>query len=177
MHTSVKKKTTSARAKRSGRFNIIDLLLVLIALSLIAALLYIFAPFSTIKNWFASEEKTIEYTVEFVGVDKAFVNKIQKNDIVVDAVSKNHIGTVQAADFSYPYTVFESVQKGDAMEGVLVEHPDKCNVIVTISANATYLEEDGYRVNQYRIAVGEQMNLIFPNFMGECYCIDLSVDS
>lgn len=177
MRNSVKKKSTASKRKRSGRFNIIDLFLVLIALALVAALLYIFAPFSTVKNLISSEKTTMEYTVEFVGVDKTFVNKIQKNDIVVDAVSKNHIGTVEAADYNYAYTQFESIQKGDAIEGVLVEHPDKCNVIVTISAEATHVPGKGYSVNQYRIAVGEKMNLIFPNYMGECYCIDLSVDS
>ena len=164
--------------KKKGHFNVIDLLLILIALFVVFAVIYVFAPFSTVKNLFTSQEKTIEYTVEFIGVDKDFVNTIQKNDLVVDSVSKNHIGTVQAADYNNPYTEFEVVptKNEGTLEGVLVEHPNKCNVLVTISAEAEYSEGDGYRVNDYRIAIGEKMNLIFPNYMGECYCIDLSVD-
>ncbi len=179
MSISDKKKTMRTKNRKKGRFNVIDLLLVLIVLFVISAILYVFAPFSTVKNLFTSEETTIEYTIEFIGVDKKYVNEIQKNDIVVDAVSKNHIGTVQAADYNNPYTEFEAIQKKNenTLEGVLVEHPDKCNVLVTIAATAKYGEGDGYRVNGYRIAVGEKMSLVFPNYMGEGYCIDLSLES
>ena len=176
---SIAKKKRTKKTKKKGSFNVIDLLLVLIALFVVLAMLYVFAPFSAVKNLFTAEEKTIEYTVEFIGVDKDFIDTIKKNDVVVDAVSKNHIGVVQAADYNNPYTEFEAIQKenNEGLEGTLVEHPDKCNVLVTISADAKYSEGDGYRINEYRIAIGEKMSLVFPNYMGECYCIDLSVDS
>lgn len=177
MNTSIKNKTAGGKRKKSGRFNLIDFLLILIVLFIIFTVIYIFAPFSAFKTIFFAEETAIEYTVEFVGVDKEFVNTIHKNNTVVDSVSKNQIGTVQATDYSEPYKQLEAVKKDDKLVGIYAEHPDKYNVVVTISANAKYAKGDGYRVNDCRIAVGEKMNLIFPNYMGECYCIDISADS
>ena len=60
--------------------------------------------------------------------------------------------------------------------GVLAAHDGKYNVIVTISADGEYKEGEGYSVNGRRIAVGEKMALRFPNYVGEGYCIALSVD-
>ena len=172
------KKSKRNKVKKPGRFNLIDFLLVLIILLVIAAVVYVFAPFSAVKNLLSSQSTTIEYTVELIGVDKDLINKIRENDVVVDAVSKGQLGTVQVADYNYPHTVLQYVQNNDDQpEGVLVEHPDKCNVLVTISATAEYMEEKGYQVNNCRIAVGEKMQMIFPNYIGEGYCIDLSVES
>ncbi len=178
MNTSVHETpNTPKKKKKNGRFNLIDLLLVLVVLALIAALLYVFAPFSAVKNLLSSEDKTIEYTVELLGVDKDDIGKIMENNVVVDAISKSQLGTVRVADYNYQYTVLQYVQKDDKAEGVLAEHPDKCNVLITISATAEYAQGEGYVVNQCRIAVGEKMQLIFPNYMGEGYCIDLNVVS
>ncbi len=174
---SKKKKDKHKKKKKQGRFNLIDFLLVLIILLVIATVIYVFAPFSAMKNLLSAQTVNIEYTVEIIGVDKDLINKIQENDIVVDAVSKGQIGTVQVADYNYPHTVLQYVQNEDQPEGILVEHPDKCNVLVTISASAEYLEAQGYEVNHCRIAVGEKIQMIFPNYICEGYCIDLSVES
>lgn len=179
MNTSMDERNLSSKKKKAnqkkGRFNFIDFLLILIILLVLATVVYVFAPFSAVKNLISSQEVTVEYTVELIGVDKDMINKIKEEDIVVDSVSKNQIGTVQVADYNYPNTVLQYVDNDGVVEGVLVEHPDKCNVLVTISATADYLSGTGYRVNNCRIAVGEKMQMIFPNFTGEGYCIDLSV--
>lgn len=183
MNTSMDERNLSSKKKNSknkrGRFNLIDFLLIVIILLVIATVFYVFAPFSAVKNLISSQNVTIEYTVELVGVDKDMINKIKENDSVIDAVSKNPIGTVQVADYNYPNTVLQYVEaeNEDAIEGILVEHPDKCNVLVTISASAEYMEKAGYTVNHCRIAVGEKMQMIFPNYIGEGYCIDFSVKS
>lgn len=161
--------------KKNGRFNLIDLFLIIIVLLIVAILLYVFAPFSSIERLFSDKNQTIEYTIELTGIDKAFINKIGENDAVIDAVSKAQIGTVVVADYNYPYSVLQYVQNENNSEGVLVEHPDKCNVLITVTATAEYAAEKGYSVNQCRIAVGEKMQLIFPNYIGEGYCIDLNV--
>lgn len=169
--SSVKKK------KNSGRFNFIDFILIVIVLLVIAAVIYVFAPFSRLKDMTSSQPVALQYTVEILGVDEAFIEKIKENDFVIDSVSKNGMGTVVAVDYNNKYTelqyvINENPEDGSKKtEGVLAEYPDKYNVIITISAEASYAAEKGYSVNGTRIAVGEKMSLRFPDYVGEGYCI------
>jgi hypothetical protein len=61
-------------------------------------------------------------------------------------------------------------------EGVLSEHPNKFNLLVTISTTANYAEGSGYSVNATRIAVGEKLALRFPDYVAEGYCIYLETE-
>ena len=59
-------------------------------------------------------------------------------------------------------------------EGTVVEYDDKINLLITVSATATYTEGKGYAVNERRIAVGEKLSVRFPDFAGEGYCVGFS---
>ncbi len=164
------------KKKKSGRFNFIDFILIVIVLLLIAAVIYAFAPFSRIQNLTGAQVRNIQYTVEFTGVDEAFIDKIKENDLVVDSVSKNQMGSVVAVDYNHKYTELQYVVTKDAdgvehVEGILSEYPNLYNVIVTIYASADYSAGSGYTVNHTRIAVGEAMSLRFPDYLGEGHCI------
>ena len=163
----------SAKKKKSGRFNLIDFFLIVIILLVIATVIYVFAPFSRLKTMTQSESQTIEYTIEVLGVDEAFIDKIQEQDAVLDSVSKNAMGKVIAVDYNTKYTELQYVEQNDQKVGVLAEHPTKYNLIVTITATADYMEGSGYSINGSRIAVGEKLSLRFPDYACECYCIAL----
>lgn len=170
----------AVKKKRSGRFNFIDFLLIIIAILIILTVIYVFAPFSWIKKLTSDQTRNIQYTVEISGVDEAFIDKIKENDVVVDSVSKNNMGTVVAVDSNNKYTelqyiVVENTESGSStIEGVLSEYPGKYNLIITIYATADYNEGEGYYMNGSRIAVGEKMYLRFPDYVGEGYCIGLT---
>ena len=166
----------AAVAKRKSRgFNFIDLLLILIVIAVILVAINIVSPMSFIDKLKAEGTHTIQYTVEFIGVDEEFVETIKENDIVVDSVSKSNLGSVTVADYNTRYSVLEYSESAQA--GVLTEYKDKYNVTVTITAEAIYKEGYGYSVNDRRIAVGEKMALRFPSYVGEGHCISFSVDS
>ena len=169
--------TNTARTakKKNGRFNLVDFLLIVVLLLVIAVVIYMFAPFSKLRTWMDQEQKPIEYTVEILGVEQEFIDKIKENDVVVDSVSKNTIGKVSAVDYNTRYTELQYVSGSEENVGVLSEHPNRYNVIITISASADYVEEEGYSVNHCRIAVGEEMSLRFPDFACNGFCIGLSV--
>ena len=155
--------------KRTRRFNLIDALLILIALALVLALIYLFAPFSWIKNIATKDTQKIQYTVELLNVEETFIDKIQSNDVIVDSVSKNNLGTVTLVDYNTKYSELQYVNQ----QGVLVEYPNRYNVVVTVTATADYVSGEGYSVNGTRIAVGEKLFLRFPDFVSEGYCIGL----
>ena len=161
-------------AKKRGRFNLIDFLLVLVLLLIIGALVYVFLPSSVIKNITADKSEEIQYSIEILGVDKEFLDNIKENDVVLDSVSKSNLGTVTAVDYSIQYTKLEYNEEENA--GVLSPIPDKYNVIVTISATAKFEEGEGYTVNGVRIAVGEKINARFPEYVCEAYCISIPRD-
>lgn len=165
----VNKAGVDARAERTKRsFNFVDVLLILFVIAVIFVAVNIVAPMAFVSKLTSDSTRTIEYTVELEGVDKALAEKIKENDTVVDAVSKNALGTVSSVDSNTEYSVF------DERTGVLVYYEDRVNVLITVTASASYNKGEGYAVGERRIAVGEKLSLRFPDFSGEGYCIGLS---
>ena len=186
------KETSGASSKRTrrsktGRFNFIDFLLVVVILLTVGALIYVYVPNSIIQKLTSDKTVKIEYAIEIIGVDKDFIDNIKENDVVLDSVSKNSLGTVILVEnenqykeliYSEPETETDTAtdsgdenKAAEKKEGVLSPVGEKYNIIVYISANAEYEEGKGYSVNGTRIAVGEKINLRFPNYVCEAYCI------
>ncbi len=166
---------TGSKKRKSGRFNLIDLIIVVVILLVLATVIYVFAPFRWIQTMVKSETRTIQYTVEITNVDETFIDKIKENDLVVDAVSKNNLGSVsQGVDSHIQYTELGYKIEDNQTTGVLVKYPNRYNLVVTISATADYVEGSGYSVNGCRIAVGEKMFLRFPDYSCEGFCIGLT---
>ena len=163
-------KTADKKASR-GRFNFIDVLIILAVLLLGAIVVNIFLPSSLFKT--SSVERELQYTVEFVGVDEEFIDKIKENDVVHDSVSKYNVGTVIAVDKSTPYSALQ--YDNETKSGHLAVYEGKYNVLVTVSVVAEYHEGEGYSVGDRRIAVGEKLALRFPDYASEGYCVNLSV--
>lgn len=170
--------TKTKKAKR--KFNIIDFLILLIIFAVIGASIYAIVSWSNIKSLWSTSTVELQYTVELRGVDKAFINNIKAGDAVTDAVSKNQLGTVDRVD-SVKYTVFDYVKKEIPSEdgknstvnyeGVLSEYPDKYTVTVYISSTAEYEKGIGYTINGRRVAVGEIIEMRFPEFSSTAYCV------
>ena len=164
---------TKSKTKR-GRFNIIDLLLIVLALLIIATLVYVLLPSSAIRKLTADKKTNITYTIEITGIDEKYIDKIKEGDVVIDSVSKNTLGKVVSIDNPTPYKELR-YNEGDAI-GVLSPVEGKYNVIVTISATAEYQQGKGYTVNGTRIAVGEKIYARFPDYTCEGYSIHVPLN-
>ena len=162
----------SAKKARVG-FNFIDVLLIAFILAFVLLAVNIISPMSFINGLFKDESQTIYYTVEFSGVDEEYIDMIYESETVIDAVSKNTLGTVTAVENTQHTSLEYNELEGNS---VLAVYEGKYNVIVTITASGKYTEGKGYSVNDCRIAVGEKMSLRFTGFTGECYCIALSTE-
>ena len=159
------------------RFNVVDVLLILFILLIVVVCINLLSPISYLKKLTADNTHLVEYTVEISGVDKAYLESVKANDVVMDSVSKQNVGTVTAVDCNTPYAQLVYDEVNDV--GVLAEHVneshERYNMLITITVECTYEEGQGYLVHDRRIAVGEQMSLRFPNFLGEGYCIGFAV--
>lgn len=173
-HTS---KTKSKKANKR-RFNFIDLLIVILVLAIVAVAIYAFSPWSKLQELWSIDNTNIQYVVEITGVDSNLLNKIKEGDKVIDSVTKNELGTVVDIDHNTKYSELSYIKQEDgSITPVLAEHPDKHNIIITISAEASHDSAKGYHVNSCRIAVGEQLFLRFPDYTCNGYCIGLDVQS
>ena len=81
-------------AKTKRKFNIIDFFILLIILSVIAALIYVFSPWSKLQGLLNANEVTLGYKIELKEVDDEFINLINQGDGVINLVTKNSLGTV-----------------------------------------------------------------------------------
>lgn len=162
------------KQKKKRSFNFVDFLLILIALAIIGGVVYLFSPISFLKNMRSKINGTLDYTIEIRNVDVKFIESIKENDIVIDSVSKNTLGTVSAVEHTTKYNeLYYHVSESDPnkYDGVLLEYPNKYNISVTITTNADYIKGQGYSVNNCRVAVGEKFNLRFRNYVCEGYCV------
>ena len=167
--------TNVTRAKKyaGGRFNLVDLCLIILILAAIALILvYLIPGLSSRFQHF--DERGIMYTLEFNGVDAAFSANIKSGDAVFNAAKNYRIGTVKSVESASFRVISYNEQTGMAE---MKEHPELKTIIITVSADAVYNEGIGYSVNGDRIAVGHTYNVRFLNFSGEATCSALSVVS
>ena len=157
--------------KKKGRFNLMDLILVLIAVGIALFVLLVLDPFSI--HMFRAEEQgvTLEYTLRIENVEGAFLDKIRIRDEVIDSSIKVSLGYVNAVENDIPYTepYYDSEEDVVSMK----EYPNRYDMIITVTADAVFTEGVGYTVNGRRVAVGSQFYLMFPEFLGEGYCISM----
>lgn len=173
MKENVNSSSKNTRKAKAGRFNFIDFLLIVVILLIIVAMVYVFLPGSIISKLTADKTVKIDYSIEITGVDEKFIENIKENDVVLDSVSKNSLGTVTAISYNMQHELKYNEEEN---VGVLSQVKGKYNVIVTISATGEYEEGHGYSVNGTRIAVGEKINARFPDYICEAYCISIPRD-
>ena len=173
MNTNITNKSSAKQKKIKRKFNIIDFLVLIIILAVIAASIYVVISWSNIKNIWSVSTVELQYTVELRGVDQEFIDNIKSGDTVTDAVSKNQLGIVDRVDSIEKYEVldYKKTEDGTGYTGVLSKYPDKYNVTVYISSTAEYEDGVGYTINGRRIAVGEMIEMRFPEFSSVGYCI------
>ena len=157
-------------SKAKIRFNLMDALILLVALAVIALLLYVFvfSETSSVQSA-AAEQYELTYVVEVTGIEEEFAEMIAVGDTAIDSSKKMHIGTVTAVEVQ-PYTHMGT----NLHEGTLVLNPvdDYVNLYITIRADAT-LEGISYTISGYDIYVGKGVNLAFSDIVCSGYCISL----
>ena len=152
-----------------GKFNLIDLFVILILLAIVFAVVFLIDPFST--NAFRGEEKNVvlEYIIQIDYVEASLTDNIRLGDETLNATNKTSLGRVSAIRNDILYS--EAYYNSEADVVYMQEYPDRYNLQITITSDAIYEEGKGYSIKGSRIAVGRQYSLMFPNYLGSGYCI------
>ncbi len=155
--------------KRKFRFNIIDLILLMIILAATAVMIYLLLPSRAPDGAVESQTVNITYSLTVKEVPEGMRGRVQVGDDVVDAVTLYNIG--QVSDVSYVSSVFAGVNQttGEYVYSELPGHID-----VTVKVNATAVKTDtGITVNGFTVAVGKKIPFRVPGFTSEAYCTAL----
>ena len=162
------------KEKKKHKFNIVDFLILLLVVAIIGTAVYAVFSWSDIKTLWATSSKEILYVVELRGIDQDLIDNVKGTDIVIDSISKNQLGIVQSAT-SDPYSILGYTVDADGeYTATMITDGSKFNITVTISATAEYEKGVGYTVNGTRIAVGEVLDLRFPQLASTAYCVHIS---
>ena len=172
MEKSKTKRTRASRGQRSWRFNFLDVVILLVAVLFIASMVILLIPRAT--NFLGSDgDSEIVYTVVFSGVDANV--EIADQQKVVDGTTEQVLGMVDGSPETEEHFELIKEKNGEGEDAVTVlrcEKVDgKIDLIVTITANATYVEGKGYEVNGCRIACNREYEMVFPEFTAKGTCI------
>ena len=156
--------------KRSFRINIVDVLLTIVIACVIA-----FAAFM-IANAFgvdasAKEDITIEYTIQFRGLQPEFCDNVEVGETVIDAQKRLNLGTVTRVR-TEPYT--KDVYDEETETMVKATHPDYLTLYITVEAPG-YFSEEMYYLNGIKMAVGNGISIHMKNLCATGYINDMRI--
>ena len=165
---------TLTQKKPKRKFNFIDFLIILVVVAIIGILIYVFSPWAHIEKLWTNNKVELTYFVEIKDVDIAYIESIKEGDGVINSVSKNSLGTVSEISKIEKAYVYDYVlnEQGE-MTCIRSEHPQKYNITVKVVATAEYEEEIGYSVNGCRVAIGEMLDMRFPQYTCSGACTQI----
>lgn len=166
--------STIIQKKPKRKFNFIDFLIILVVVAIVGILIYVFSPWSHIEKLWTNNKVELTYFVEIKDVDIAYIESIKEGDGVINSVNKSSLGTVSEISKLEKAYVYDYVlnEQGE-MTCIRSEHPQKYNITLKIVATAEYDKGVGYSVNGRRIAIGELLDLRFPQYTCSGTCTQI----
>ena len=151
-----------------SRFNIVDIIVILIAAAIVFGFFWSFDPFDWFDGGVDFRDAAISYVVEIKGVDNELVSSVRIGDNVIDNVSSDIIGNVTEVTVQPSY---EWVSENGEM--IKREMVGKSDMFIEVTARCIYKLGLGYGVNGNQITVGSRLSLRTINFSGVGYCISM----
>ena len=167
----MEEKSNSFRAVKNnkGGFNAVDMLIIVIFVGIIVV--FVISRITLKAN--DKEDVRLEFTVLVENVDEDFYGKINVGDRVFDSSDGGALGYVSKIDKSGRYFVYRYDSESEQMRAT--EYPDKYNFQITVSTDASFVEDVGYSVDGKRIAVGRKLELRFPQYSCGAVCTDVDL--
>ena len=140
------------------KFNIVDMVALIIIMVVCIALAMIIDPLDVIKKVSPNNEITLSYVVEFNNLNTKDNYNIVVGQSAVESLDDKQIGEVI------------SVKKRNSQKWTVSDYNDKMElyidytqdtIFVTIEVKCNYKEGDGYYLNGKQITVGKSMDIIF----------------
>jgi len=160
--------------KRKGkyRFNIIDILLVVIIIAAVLAIAFLVYS-SDKKDAENGNMKNVKivYTLENKEIDDILRGNIDIGNALYTIDGEAKLGEVVDVEYSaseYDIVDPESDQKTTSVL------PGRLDMHVVMSAEAMVDESGIYYINGVRMNMGKEFDARFPSYTGKCICISIS---
>ena len=138
---------------KNKKFNIIDVLIILIIIVFVIGLgIRIFG--STSKG--IKSEKDITYTVEVKNVREFTVDALKKSSVLTDEKGEKVIGEILSVDAA-PYKTEAHISDGSA---AVLEMPERYTCSVVIKSPAKYVNDIYNLVEGVDVAIGDSFTII-----------------
>lgn len=158
--------TYDSRAKKNKtkkRFNLADIVILLIIFAIIALFAYIIV--SSYGQDLFEAKYSVEYTVKLTEVRKDFAYNLEPGNKMVETTTLSEIGKVIKVDTTpCIFTATDSTGKT-----VTSDNPLYMDMVITVSAEAT-LPDGIYTVNGFRLTAGKNVTFRVPDFTGSGVC-------
>lgn len=156
--------------KTKARFNIIDIILIVILIAAVGAGIFLYKRMNT------SEKETVKirYTVLLTNVKERFKDNITIGDQVVDSVKLMNIGEVVNITPSDSITQLEDYNAGRIVNAVV---PGVKDLTVTISAYAVISGNTYLIGGNYPISVGTLVSVRVPDYTSQGYCTSITEET
>lgn len=144
---------------KKRRFNIADVIIILIILALAALIARLFLS----DDGFLPQSGTdnISFTVKMYGVPTSYHDFVKPGDIVCDEITGTVIGAAEKVEYD---TATVSVYDEDARYYKQYSYPDKENVTVTVKTKAA-LKDGRYVTDGFTINAGTKLQFRVPNLV------------
>lgn len=164
--------------KAGRRFNVIDVLVILVIAAACAAAVWLFAGSGLFGG---SDTVPIEFELQVVDIKTEIASHIKAGVDVIEANSHYNIGKLEEGFSIQPYVIENYKDEYRDENGILKsggemvssEKPGYVTVMLPIAADAVR-GEDGYYVNGFRITVGTLVYFRMPDFCGSGYIVNIS---
>lgn len=154
---------------KNKRLNIFDVVVIIV---IVAALIGLLVYMGTSSN---NEEikigDTVTYVLEIGSTDEWVANAISVGDDLVDATTKNNLGTVTGVEI---HPSEELSLNYDIGEYTITTIPDKYKVLLTMEANITESASDILVEGELSIKVSDTFSLLGPGYSATASVINIS---
>ena len=139
--------------KVNGKFNIIDLFVILLIIVVIAG---IFVRFGSSMTGAVKSGKDFRYTVKIVGVRQYTVDALEKMGVITDKKCEKVVGEIENVEVA-PAEFESTTASGKVVESIL---PERYNCIVTIKAPGKESDDAYYMEDETELSVGRTVDVI-----------------
>lgn len=154
--------------KTHRRFNLLDILIIIIVVALIGGGWYVYSRYTEGLN---QNKRAVEYQVELKGVDQSFVDAINQGDPLRESIKGNNLGHVASKIAMAASNVNTDFLIGKYVE---VPVPDKLDVILNITSEAE-VSEKSIVVGGLEIKIGQKIFVKGKGYAKEGYLLNIDI--
>lgn len=167
-------KSNDGGEARARGLNIVDVALIIVILCLVLVAVEYFTSFSLFS--IGSRTQVIEYTLEFEGVDYSMAQSVAVGKTVLSSSGHKRLGQVSTVNESTAVTYVYDPSTGALTARELPANSQGMTPVtlrVTVKAEASYREGDGFSVNGVRISIGDSVGVSLDGFSGNGKCVSI----